>query len=333
MRIPIREARQKLIGILATSGASKIDVETMTEIMMEYDFHNNTFSGFSGVEYRRDQLRDSKNKKHHIVVDKPSIKLIDANGRSAILEGMAAVDLVCNMTKRTGIAMVGIYNATYHEGMEAYARKIAAQDLIGLVSANGGPAGVVPFGGTKAIFGTNPIGYGIPSNDLPIVFDAATGKYPYGSIRIARKLKRVLPESSYFDKEGHLTTDPEKAVAIVPFGEHKGYAINLMLEVLTGLFVRAKSGLMIKSEKDLGSFFIAIDPSVFVPLKEFKANVSKLIEEINAVAPMPGFDAVYVPGHRGEEAKQRMLKEGYIEIADYIWMEFEELYKKVVVNN
>lgn len=331
MRVRVLEARQKLIGILATSGASKIDVETMGEVMMEYDFHNNTFSGFSGVEYRRDQLRDSKNKKHRMVVDKPSMKLIDANGRSAILEGAAAVDLVCKMAKKTGIAMVGIYNATYHEGMEHYARKIAARDLIGIVSANGGPAGVVPYGGTKAIFGTNPIGYGIPSNDLPIVFDAATGKYPYGSIRIARKLKRVLPEFSYFDKEGRMTTDPEKAVAIVPFGEHKGYAINLLLEVMTGCLVRAKSGLLIKSEKDLGSFFIAIDPSVFIPMKEFKANISKLIQEIKAVKPMSGFDAVYVPGHRGEEAKQHMLKEGYIEIADYIWKEFEELYKKTVV--
>ncbi|MDP1722825.1 MAG: Ldh family oxidoreductase [Candidatus Gottesmanbacteria bacterium] len=331
MRIPVSEARQKLIGILATSGASKIDVETMVEVMMEYDFHNNTFSGFSGIEYRRDQLRDSKNKKHRMMVNKPSMKLIDANGRSAILEGVEAVDLVCDMAKKTGIAMVGIYNATYHEGMEAYARKIAARDLVGIVSANGGPAGVVPYGGTKAIFGTNPIAYGIPSNGLPIVFDAATGKYPYGSIRIARKLKKVLPESSYFDKEGHLTTDPEKAVAIVPFGEHKGYAINLLLEVMTGCLVRAKSGLSIKSEKDLGSFFIAIDPSVFGPMKEFKANVSKLIQEIKAVKPMSGFNAVYVPGHRGEEAKQRMLKEGYIEVADYIWNEFEELHKKTVV--
>ena len=122
-------------------------------------------------------------------------------------------------------------------------------------------------------------------------------------------------------------------MAIIPFGEHKGYAINLLLEVMTGTFVRAKSGLSIKSEKDLGSFFIAIDPSVFVPMKEFKTNVSKLIEEVKAVKPMSGFDAVYIPGHRGEEAKQRMLKEGYIEIVDYIWKEFEELYKKVVVNN
>lgn len=331
MRIPLLEAKKKLTEIMATSGAPKKDIDTMVEIMMEYDFHQNTFSGFSGVEYRRDQLRDSNNKKHRVKVNKLGMKLIDANGRSAMLEGVEAVNLVCKMAKNTGIAMVGIYNATYHEGMEAYARKIAAQDLIGIVSANGGPAGVTPYGGTKAIFGTNPIAYGIPSNGLPIVFDAATGKYPYGSIRIARKLKTVLPESSYFDKEGHLTTDPEKAVAIVPFGEHKGYAINLLLELMTGCLVRAKSGLSIKSEKDLGSFFIAIDPSVFVPMKEFRANVSTLIREIKGVKPMPGIDAVYVPGHRGEEAKQRMIKDGYIEVADYIWKEFEELHKKLVV--
>lgn len=330
MRVKLTEARKKLIEVLGTAGASAKNVETMVYVMMEYDFHNNTFSGFSGVEYRRDQLRDSVGKKHRVVVDKPSMKLIDANGRSAMLEGMVAVDMVCKMAKKNGIGMVGIFNSTYHEGMEAYTRKIAEQDLIGIVSANGGPAGVVPFGGTKAIFGTNPLSYAIPSDNLPIVFDGATSKYPYGSIRIAKKLKKTLPEHSYFDKDGQLTTDPVKAVAIIPFGEHKGYAINIMLEVMTGILVRTKSGLSVKSEKDLGSFFIAIDPAVFLPIKEFKGKVSRLIKEIEAVKPMRGINKVYIPGHSGEKAKQKMLREGYLDIPDHVWQEFEEVYRKLV---
>lgn len=330
MKIEITKARRMLLDVLLTSGASKRDAEMMADIMMEYDFYNNTFSGFSGVGYRRDQLRDSIGKQHTIVVDKPSMKLIDANGRSALLEGTEAVRLVCDTAKKTGIAMVGIYNSTYHEGMEAYVRNIAERDLIGIVSANGGPASVVPFGGTQPVTGTNPFSYAIPSDSLPIVFDGATAKYPYGSIRIAKRLKKLLPEHSYFDAKGNVTRDPNKAVAIIPFGEHKGYAINLMLEVMTGILVRAKSGLSANNEKDLGSFFIAIDPSVFIPIKKFKKQVSTLIKEIEAVKPAKGCDGVFVPGHRGEKAKQKMMREGYMEIPDYIWQEFEDVYAKSV---
>lgn len=282
------------------------------------------------MEYRRDQLRDSVGKKTKLVVNKPSMKLLDANGRSAMLVGAEAVDLVAKIAKKNGIGIVGVCNSTYHEGLEWYSRQIAARDLIGIISVNGGPAGVVPYGGTKAITGTNPLSYGIPTSAAPIVFDAATSRYPYGSIRIAKRRNMQLPEDAYFDKSGVLTRDPNKAHAIIPFGEHKGYAINLMLEVMTGCLVRARSGLSVKDESDLGGFFIAIDPSVFSSIKDFKRQTSKLAKEIEAVKPMSGFDKVLVPGFKGEQEKQKILKSGYLEIEDGVWEEFEQVYKKLV---
>lgn len=332
MKVSFKKLAQMYTAILKTSDASEKEVQIMADIGLDYDLRLNTFSTLSGVESHRDDLKNSVGIKHEIVVNKPAMKLINAHGKSALLVGAEMVYLVCDMAKTQGIAIVGIYNSTYHEGMGWYARKIAEQNLVGIVAANGGPSCVTPFGGGEPIMGTNPLAYGIPTNDIPIVFDAATGKYPYGSIRLAKGRGQKLPEASYINKNGTFTTDPHEAIGIIPFGEHKGYAVNLLLEVLTGIMVRAKSGLKVKDEKDLGSFFIAIDPNLFSPIADFKKEVTQLVTDIQKSRPLPDFDAVRIPGYQGEHLKRKILKVDEIQIEDKVWKEFEKVYKKVVTD-
>lgn len=327
MKIAIKEVTDKLTELFMTSGGDEADVKRMVEMRLQYDLHANTFSGLEQVDEIIEQLASSKGKTYTLEVDKPSVKLLNANGREGQLVGMEAVEILVPMAKATGIGVIGIYNSTYHGILETYSRAIAAHDLVALISVNGGPQGVAPFGGKKDIFGSNPISYGIPTNGLPIVFDAATAKYAYGTIRIAKRNKEKLPEGAYLDNEGNWTTDPFAAESIVPFGEHKGGAINLLLEVLTGCLVRAKTGLLSLEEKDLGALFIAIDPEAFGSLADFKKQTSQLVKDIEAVPPAEGFTSVRVPGYSGEHHKEKAQQEGFVDVPDAIWKEFEELYK------
>ncbi len=322
MKISISRARELLRETLATSGATDREVELFAEIRLERDLRGNTFSGFENISEVIGQLKKSKSLSTTLTVDKPALRLVDANQKSAILVAFEQIDSLVNMTTQCGIATLGIFNSTYRGSLDIYARAIADKNLIAIVSANGGPQGVVPFGGKQDIFGTNPIAFGIPTLSEPVVFDAATAKYAYGSIRLAKERGETLPAESYFDKEGNLTQDPNKARSIVPFGEHKGYAINLLLEVLTGALVRAKSGLSVKSESDLGSIMIAIDPSSFGPLDIFLKETSKLVEDILNVEPAIGFSSVEVPGYRSSKLRKHHLDSNEIEISDNVWEDF-----------
>ena len=333
VKIELQKAKQMLADLLSLSGTSQQNIETLVDMLLEYDLHDNTFSGFGELDGLIECLKETRNKVYKMEVDKPALKLINGNGIHARLLGMEACALVSKMAKDNGIGIVGIYNSTYHGILETYSREIAKHDLIAIVSANGGPSGVAPHGGSKDIFGTNPLSYGIPTNGLPIVFDAATAKYAYGTIRLAKQRNEKLPEDSYFDKEGNLTTDPSRAVVIGAFGEHKGYAINLLLEVLTGTMVRAKSGLSVKNEHDLGSFFIAIDPNFFGPLEEFKNETSKLAQDILNVSPVNPKNPVRVPGYEGEKLKQEMLAEGFIYVDEKAWGKFEKFYEEKMNGN
>lgn len=330
MRVQFSRMETMLKHMLATSGANAKDIDTMAFLELEQDLHNNLFSCMRNVESVIKELQESQGKTYSIEVDMPALKLLNGNGRNAKLIGLDMAAMVAEMAKTQGIAMVGLHNAGYHHMLEPYARAIAAQGMVGIVSSNGGPQGVVPFGGRSDVLGTNPISYAIPTNDLPIVFDGATAKHAYGSIKIAKERGQALPEHSYLDTDGNWTTDAHKAIAIIPFGEHKGYAINLMLDVLTGCLIRGKSGKQVKETDGLGSIMIAIDPAAFGSLADFKNATSQLAQELEAVKPAEGFNGVQVPGFNGERHKRQVIKTGEIDVDDALWRDFEALYQKLV---
>lgn len=76
---------------------------------------------------------------------------------------------------------------------------------------------MVPHGGKRDVMGTNPLAYGIPTHDDPIVFDAATATHAWRLIGQARERGELLP-AGYLDRDGRETRDPAEAVAILPFG-------------------------------------------------------------------------------------------------------------------
>lgn len=285
--------------------------------------HGNYFSGLREIKGAYKELEESVGKHHIIEVDKPALKLVNCGGRAAGLVSMELLPTLCDMAREQGIAIIGYYNGGYQSYPEVFARAIAANDLVGLVAGQGGPATVTPYGGNKGIFGTNPLAYGIPTGGLPIVFDAATAKYPWGYMKVTAERGGKLPEGAFLDKDGNWTTDPKVSEFIIPFGEHKGYAINLLLEVLTGALVRAKSGLLNQDEMDQGGFLMAIDPAAFGPLDEFKTQTTQLAADIEAVEPAEGFSEVRVPGYKGQRLHDKVTAEDSIEIDDFVWQQFE----------
>lgn len=329
MKIALDKLTTMYREILGTAAADPADLEALLEIKIDQDLHDNYFSGVAEAESALKALQRTIGKQPKVEADKPSLRLIACDGFPTELATAKHLDWLCNAARANGIAILGLYGGGYQGGLDTYARKIAAHDLVGLVGSTGGPACVLPYGGRTSVTGTDPFAYGIPTNDLPIVFDAATAQYAYGTITRAKKEGKPLPEQAYRDEAGDWTTDAQKAVSIIPFGGHRGSAVNLLVAVMGGALVHAKSGLLQNDEWDLGSFLIAIDPSAFGPLEEFKKQTTQLVEDIQKVKPAEDFSEVRVPGQRSERRKQECIKNNSIEIADANWHEFEETYKKV----
>lgn len=325
MKIAISELNQKVTAYFLANGLSDEDAKTMTDLVVEQELVGNQFSAAGELNGKHARLIDNINpSKEEVVVTKPAMKLIKGNGRLAPLITADYLPEVVASAKQQGIYALGIYDSTYNDFFDVFCRRVAAEDCIAIIVENGGPQGVVPFGGKSDVTGTNPLAYGIPTNKSPIIFDAATAMHAYGRIRQAKERGEQLPDNAYVDKDGNITTDPQAAYAVLPFGGFKGYAINLLVEVLTTSLVRSKAGLdqPTDNQRHIGTFIIVIDPAAFGDIETFKESTTKLAEDILAVPPVDPSQPVRVPGFRGSERRERFEQAGEIEIADEAWQKF-----------
>jgi len=325
MKLPIADLRQKVTQYFLTSGLNEKDAQTMSDLIVEQEMVGNRFSAVGELNGKHARLIDNINTtSEEVVVEKPAAKLIKGNGRLApLITADYLPDVVAN-AKKQGIYALGIYDSTYNDFFDIFCRRVAAQECIAIIVENGGPQGVVPFGGKKDVTGTNPLAYGIPTNKSPIIFDAATAMHAYGAIRQAKETGSQLPDNAYVDKEGNVTTDPNTAHAVLPFGGFKGYAINLLVEVLTTSLVRSKGGLdqPVDNQRNIGTFIIVIDPAAFGDIAIFKESTTKLADDLLAVSPSDQNNPVRVPGFRGTERREQFMVSGEIEIADEDWQKF-----------
>lgn len=325
MIVGLDELKTKVKSFLVGSGFVEQDAETFTELIVEQELVGNQFSAVGELPGKHSRLMENAGEsKAEVVVTKPAVKLVKGNGRLAPLITAEYLDEVIAKSKEQGIYALGIYDSTYNDFFDVFCRRVTAQDCIAIIVENGGPQGVTPFGGKTDVTGTNPIAYGIPTNKHPIVFDAATAMHAYGRIRQAKEAGEQLPANAYVDKQGNITTDPNIAYAVLPFGGFKGFGINLLIDVLSGSLVRGKSGLdqPLDSQRYIGTLVIVIDPAAFGDITDFKASTTKLAEDILAVEPIDPSQPVRVPGYRGAKRREDFLATGTIDVNDEDWDRF-----------
>lgn len=88
-----------------------------------------------------------------------------------------------------------------------WARQLAEEGLIGIVLSQS-PEYVAPHGSSEAVFGTNPIGVGVPAEGGPVVLDMATSAIAYYALVEHSRAGQPVPGDVGYDASGAPTTDP-----------------------------------------------------------------------------------------------------------------------------
>src|SRR5262245_41525009 len=189
--------------------------------------------------------------------------LFDGGNQSGMLGMYYATRAVIERAQAHGFALVAVNNI-WMSGRSAYYVEMAARaGLIGIHTLAAPPL-VAPPGGARAALGTNPIAVGFPMQPDPLVIDLGTSAFMGTDLQFRQRLGIPLPEGVAIDERGHPTTDAVAARrgALLPFGGHKGYALELAshaLGVLSAGTIQEKSVYL----------FIAFKPDLFVPLEEY----------------------------------------------------------------
>lgn len=220
--------------------------------------------------------------------------------------------LAIEKAKQTNISCVSFRNSTHIGRLGEYAEMAAHAGCIGLITygMGGNRGSVVPFGGAKGALGTNPLAVGIPTGaDAPFVLDFATSVVAEGKLQVARSKNQPVPEGIIVDKDGNPTTntaDFYDGGSLMPVGQHKGYALSLMICLLGGLGGNFDT----EAGNARGELMQVINVEAFMPLAEYKAGAQAFLNQIKSTPPATGFDEVIAPGDFEDRLRQQRLHDG-----------------------
>ena len=117
----------------------------------------------------------------------------------------------------------------------------------------------MPPGATRPALGTNPIAFGFPSAEGPVIFDIGTASLMWGEVLLAAETGEALPPGVAFDADGNPTVDGRAAArgGVAAFGGHKGYGLAFAIQAL-GLL--AGAAIPRGQVQDYGFLFLVVDP-------------------------------------------------------------------------
>lgn len=257
-----------------------------------------------------------------------TLLLVDGEMGLGPVVAFEALKQVCEKARTAGIAAAAIRNNNHLGMLGWYAERVASngQALIAFTTSE---ALVHPWGGRRAMVGTNPIAIGVPSHPSPLVVDVATSIVSMGQIHDYAHRGEPIPDHWALDAEGNPTTSAAAAKqgAIGPFGGAKGYALGLAIEVLVSFLADAAWGTAVVGTLDSdkvcnkGDLFIVVDGG---PRPDIVNHVAAYLDAVRACPPINAAVPVRVPGDRAGDERAKRVAQGF-SIADEVWKRLLEL--------
>ncbi|HLZ65493.1 MAG TPA: Ldh family oxidoreductase [Aliidongia sp.] len=238
------------------------------------------------------------------VVDVGAVGVIDGHdGMGQVVTALAARDVI-RRAKAHGIGAVAVRNSN-HFGTAMYFTLMAPPEgCIMFLSTNASPA-MAPWGGRQKSVGNNPWSWAAPAGrHAPLVLDIANTAVARGKIYLARQRGIAIPDGWAVDARGVPTTDPEAALAgiIQPMAGHKGYAISVVMDMLSGVLTGSGFGPAVfgpyqaERRSNAGHLLIALDVRVFQPLAAFETRMEEMIAGLKGAPLADGTDEIFYPG-------------------------------------
>lgn len=268
-----------------------------------------------------------------IVRDEGAMLVLDGQTGYGQVIGGEAMALGIERAREHGVAVLALRNSFHLCRIGAWAEQCAAAGMISFhyVNVIGRKPLVAPYRGADARYATNPYTCVLPAtdNNPTTLLDMATSVIAMGKVRVARNKGEQVREGALIDAEGRPTTDPNVMYtppfgAVLPFGEHKGYGMALMAELLAGVLsgghtMRAET----KRQDDTilnNMLAIVMDPGRLVDADFYKSEVDATLAHVKASPPRNPAEPVLVPGDPERITRAEREAEG-IPIDDTTWEE------------
>ncbi len=242
--------------------------------------------------------------------------LTAGNGVGQVVAARAMERAVAAARER-GVGALLVRHSNHIGVAQLFTLQAVEAGFIGILLTNASPA-MPPAGGAARLLGTNPWSVAAPrAGGDPVVVDMACTVAARGKILSARQEGRPIPEGWAVDADGRPTTDPAAALAgmVLPMAGHKGYALALAVDLLTG--VLAGGGWLddvhypghAQEVGNVTHLVAAIDPGRLAG-PGYAERVRDAAERIKGVPRASGVDEVLLPGELEARSEREARRSG-----------------------
>lgn len=222
-----------------------------------------------------------------------------------------------------GIGLCTICDSNHYLASAPYVEKAAEEGYLAILFTRGLPVMGAPSR-KEHVISSCPMGFAAASTkDYPIVHDICLAYASYGTLNKKVKKGECVPIHWGVDKDGRPTSDPKALIdgTIWPIGQHKGFGLAILGEILTGIL----SGGQVIDEPNpetgkvgvASQTAIVLRPDKLMGSKVFETKVTELIDRMEARAP-----GLHIPGQNSYKNKKQIEEEDSVFIEDSV---FEEL--------
>lgn len=318
MKLSLDDARALAHDTLVKLGYREEELASPVAHLIDSEMRGLDYAGFARILSIADRHRQSgpPSQGMRISRETPVSALVEGHDQLGYIVGQKVTDLAIAKAEASGLALVG-GNDTWYTGMLSfYAEQLCARGLVAMIYSNATPW-VAPHGGTEGRFGTNPVCFGFPCGDEPVIWDIGTSEIIHAQVVLARRLGQKLPEGVAFDADGAPTTDPDAALrgAFAPWGGHRGSGLAIVVQ-LFGMM--AGSAHLPDNLSGFGMVMVAAKPDLLRDAAEFEAEAAAYAKAIRETRPVAGGPPVRMPFERSRRDRAAIIERGWIEIPDEI---------------
>lgn len=294
-------------AVYCSAGVPPADAFVAADAMVQADLWGHQSHGTLRLGWYYARLRSGAMKPltaPQTVLDAGAVAVLDGHDGVGPVVAKHATEQAIARARQHGIGAVSVRYSNHFGTCMYFSRMGAEQGCITMLMTNGGP-NMAPWGGRRKLLGTNPWSVGAPAGrHAPMIMDVANSGVARGKIFLAQQRREAIPGNWAIDVDGHPTTDPRAALEgfILPMAAHKGYAIGVMIDVLSGVLSGSAFLDDVHGPYDpvnrsgAGHFFLALNIEAFQPLAQFNARMEEYIARLKAAPPAAGHEEVFYPG-------------------------------------
>ena len=320
IKISVDKLSTVTYGLFCAAGLNNENALTAADVFMRATTRGIYHHDITLLPGRLEQLASGKinpNPNIRLVAKKAAMETYEGDKGLGEINAMFVMRRCVELAKEHGIALCSVRNSNHFLASSPYVEVAAEAGMMGYVLTRGAPSMGAPGRKEQAI-GASPQGFCIPTDkEYNLMFDACLAYTSFGALAEYVNNGKQIPAHWGFDKDGNPTTDPAEVIKGTrrPIGDHKGFGLAIMGELLTGLI--ADGQIIDEPQQDTGAVgmpsqtAICFDIGALLGQERMRARTSEIIDRMQNMAP-----GLKIPGQRSFQNRAEVQNSGLVELEE-----------------